>query len=428
MSKSKSSFTRRDFVKTTAAGAAILSLPAWATAASEERIRVGLIGCGGRGTGAAAQALQADPAVVLTAMGDAFADRIESSHGRLAGHFKERVDVPESRRFAGFDAYQKVIDSGVDVVLLTAPSHFRPAHLAAAVAAGKHVFCEKPMAVDAPGVRSIIASAEQAKAKQLSIVSGFCWRYGAAERATFGRILQGAVGDVTTVHTTYHGGPIQPPRRDPKWSEMEWQLRNWWHYTWVSGDHIVEQACHSIDKLSWAMGDVPPIRATAMGGRAARPQENFGNVFDNFSVIYEYANGARCFHSCRQIANTPFDNTDYILGTKGRCFINSWAPQHDVYNADGEVVWSYDGPRPNMYQVEHDELFASIRNGKPHNDGEWMARSTMMSILGRMAAYTGQTITWEQAMNSQEDLTPSKYEWGDLETAAVAVPGQTRFA
>lgn len=427
MPKSNSPFTRREFVKTTAAGAAIMSLPAWATAMGQERIRVGLIGCGGRGTGAAAQALQADPAVVLTAMGDAFTDRIESSHTRLLGHFNHRVDVPEERRFVGFDAYQHVIDSGVDVVLLTAPSHFRPAHLAAAVAAGKHVFCEKPMAVDAPGVRSIIASAESAKRKGLSLVSGFCWRYGAVERATFGRVLDGAIGEVTTVHTAYHAGPIQPPRRDPKWSEMEWQLRNWWHYTWLSGDHIVEQACHSIDKLSWAMGGTPPLRATAMGGRAARPSENFGNVFDNFSVIYEYANGARCFHSCRQIANTPFDNTDYMLGTNGRCFINSWAPQHDIMDSDGNVKWSYDGERPNMYQVEHDELFASIRSGTPINDGEWMAVSTMMSILGRMAAYTGQTITWEQAMNSQEDLTPAKYEFGDIEAAAVAIPGQTRF-
>jgi len=420
-------WTRRDFVKASAAGAAVLTLPAWATAGSEERIRVGLIGCGGRGTGAAAQALQADPAVVLTAMGDAFADKIEDSYNRLAGHFKQRVDVPAERRFVGFDAYQQVIDSGVDVVLLTAPSHFRPAHLAAAVAAGKHVFCEKPMAVDAPGVRSIIASAQQARQKRLSLVSGFCWRYGSAERETFSRVLDGAVGEVTTVHTAYHGGPIQPPRRDPAWSEMEWQLRNWWHYTWLSGDHIVEQACHSIDKLNWAMGDTPPVRATAMGGRSARPEKNFGNVYDNFSVIYEYANGARCFHTCRQIANTPFDNTDYILGTYGRCFINSWAPQHDLITPDGTVAWSYDGPRPNMYQVEHDELFASIRNGTPLNDGTWMANSTMMSIMGRMAAYTGQSITWEQAMQSTEDLTPAKYEFGDIETAPVAVPGQTRF-
>ncbi len=427
MKTPRNAFTRRQFVKTTAASAAVLSLPAWATVSGEERIRVGLIGCGGRGTGAAAQALQADPAVVLTAMGDAFTDKLASSHGRLTEHFNDRVDVPEERRFVGFDAYQRVINSGVDVVLLTAPSHFRPPHLAAAIDAGKHVFCEKPMAVDAPGVRSIIASAETAKQKKLSLVSGFCWRYGSAERATFGRVLDGAIGDVTTVHTAYHGGPIQPPRRDPAWSEMEWQLRNWWHYNWVSGDHIVEQACHSIDKLNWAMGGTPPVRATALGGRSARPTENFGNVFDNFSVIFEYANGARCFHSCRQIANTPFDNTDYIIGTKGRCFINSWAPQHDIIDSDGNITWSYDGPRPNMYQVEHDELFASIRNGSPINDGKWMAVSTMMAILGRMAAYTGQGITWEQAMQSKEDLTPEKYEFGDLETAPVPVPGRTPF-
>lgn len=427
MNTPRNEFTRRQFVKTTAAGTAALSLPVWATTIGEERIRVGLIGCGGRGTGAAAQALQADPAVVLTAMGDTFADKLDSSHGQLAGHFKDRVDVAEDRRFVGFDAYQRVIDSGVDVVLLTAPSHFRPPHLAAAIDAGKHVFCEKPMAVDAPGVRSIIASAEKAKQKKLSIVSGFCWRYGSAERATFERVLDGAIGEVTTVHSAYHGGPLQPPRRDPTWSEMEWQLRNWWHYNWLSGDHIVEQACHSIDKINWAMGGTPPVRVTALGGRSARPAENFGNVFDNFSVIYEYANGARCFHSCRQIANTPFDNTDYILGTNGRCFINSWAPRHDIIDREDNVTWSYEGPRPNMYQVEHDELFASIRNGSPINDGQWMAVSTMMAILGRMAAYTGQSITWDQAMQSKEDLTPDTYEFGDLTTAPVAVPGRTPF-
>lgn len=421
------SFTRRDFVKASATAAAAITLPAWAVPMGNDRIRVGLIGCGGRGTGAAAQALNADPAVVITAMGDVFADRIASSHGSLAAHFKERIDVPEDKRFSGFDNYEKVIDSGVDVVLLCAPPHFRPAHLAAAVQAGKHVFCEKPMAVDAPGVRSVLASAAEAKARNLSLVAGFCWRYSAPERAIYGEVLDGAIGEVVSVHTTYHAGPIQPPARKPEWSEMEWQLRNWWHYTWVSGDHIVEQACHSIDKINWAMGGRLPLRATALGGRQARaeqPEGVFGNVFDNFSVIYEYDGDLRCFHTCRQIANTPFDNTDHITGTNGTCFVNGWAPMHIIKGARN---WTYEGPRPNMYQVEHDELFASIRSGTPINDGEWMACSTMMSILGRMAAYTGQTITWEQAMNSTQSLTPARYAFGDLAAAPVAVPGVTRF-
>lgn len=415
---------RRDFLKVAAAGAATAAFPAWGASGGADRIRVGLIGCGGRGTGAAVQAIRADPGVVITAMGDLFADRLDNSLARLKEHFGDRVEVGEDRRFTGFDNHQRVIDSGVDVVLLCAPSHFRPAHLAAAVAAGKHIFCEKPMAVDAPGVRSIIESVEVARTKRLSLVSGFCWRYSNPERATFAKVHDGVIGDIRAVHTTYHAAPIRPPERRPEWSEMEWQIRNWWHYNWVSGDHIVEQACHSVDKINWAMRGEAPVRVTALGGRQARPPERFGNVFDNFAVIYEYASGIRCFHTCRQVANTPFDNTDFIVGSKGRCFINGWAPKHEI---DGETNWAYEGDRPNMYQVEHDELFASIRSGKPIDDGELMTLSTMMSIAGRMAAYTGQSITWEQAMNSQEDLTPKRYELGDMETAPVAVPGVTPF-
>ncbi len=428
--------SRRAFMRSAAAGATALSLPAWAvprpgdeseSGRRESPLRVGLIGCGGRGGGAAAQAIQADPGVLLTAMGDLFPDRLSGTHRALAEHFGDRVDVPEHRRFTGFDSYQQVIDSGVDVVLLCAPSHFRPAHLEAAVRAEKHVFCEKPMAVDAPGVRSVIASAEAAKGRGLSIVSGFCWRYSSPERAAFRRIHDGAIGKVTAVHTAYHAAPIDPPRRDPEWTEMEWQLRNWWHYNWLSGDHIVEQACHSVDKINWAMNGRAPSRITALGGRQSRPEQNFGNVFDHFSVIYEYDDGTRCFHTCRQVANTPFDNTDFIIGTKGTCFINGWAPTHELRDTGGAVRWSYDGPRPNMYQVEHDELFASIRAGTPINDGHDMAQSTMMSLAGRMAAYTGQTLTWEQVMNSREDLTPPAYEFGDLPVAPVPIPGRTRF-
>lgn len=440
MSGKNNGVTRREFVLNTSAALASgalaggLLVPRTARAQDGSRsgeLKIGLIGCGGRGTGAAVQALQADSNTVLTAMGDLFADRMDGCLQGMSGHFGEsapqRLKVDGARKFTGFDAYQKVIDSGVDVVILTSPPGFRPAQLKAAVEAGKHVFCEKPVAVDAPGIRSVLASAAEAKRKNLAIVCGFCWRYSDAERATFKQVHDGAVGDVVTVHTTYHTSTLSKRPRQPEWTDMEFQLRNWWHFNWLSGDHIVEQACHSVDRLAWAMNDLMPVRCTALGGRAARSGPEHGNVFDHFTVIYEYADGRRCFHTCRQIDQCPSDNSDYIYGTEGSCTVNGWTPTHVVKDRAGNVKWSYDGPRRDMYQVEHDELMASIRAGQPLNDGEWMANSTLMAIMGRMAAYTGQTITWEQAMNSKEDLTPASLELGPLEVAPIPVPGRTKF-
>jgi predicted dehydrogenase len=226
------------------------------------------------------------------------------------------------------------------------------------------------------------------------------------------------------MHTTYHTGILgQNPRR-PEWSDMEWQLRNWQHFTWLSGDHIVEQAVHSIDKINWAMQGRMPLRATALGGRQARQGPESGNVYDHFTVIYEYENGVRCHHTTRQMEGCANDNSDYIQGTRGRCFVNGWMSERG-HVIEGEHPWTYSGPRPNMYQVEHDELFASIRAGSPINDGVSMAHSTLMALMGRMAAYTGQVVTWEQAMTSQEDLTPASYAMGPLPVAAVPVPGRT---
>ncbi len=429
MSNEKNGLTRRGFVQATAAGVAgtwaAAAVARSANVAGSDGLKIGLIGCGGRGTGAAGQALTADKGAVLTAMGDVLPDRLESSHKALSGEYGDRVRVTPETTFVGFDAYQRVIDSGVDVVLLATTPNFRPMHLKAAVAAGKHVFCEKPMAVDAPGLRSVMESAAEARAKGLSLVSGFCWRYSDAERATFGRVLDGAIGDVVSVHTTYHTGTLGARPRKPEWSDVEFQLRNWWHFAWLSGDHIVEQAVHSIDKLAWVMGGRLPLRATCLGGRQARSGPESGHAYDHFFVCYEYENGVRSFHSCRQIDGCPSDNSDYITGTRGTAVVNGWTPTHRIRTAFGE--WNYDGPRRNMYQVEHDELFASIRSGRPLNDGEWMCNSTMMAIMGRMAAYTGQTITWDQAMNSQEDLSPPVYGWTDLPVPPVAIPGKTKF-
>jgi myo-inositol 2-dehydrogenase/D-chiro-inositol 1-dehydrogenase len=421
-SGSSSHVTRREFVKTTTAVAAVgaFTAPNFGHAQGSETLRVGLIGCGGRGTGATDNALNADPGVVLYAMGDVFADRLDSSLSNLQQRHAERVRVPESRRFLGFDAYQQVIDSGVDVVILATPPHFRPEHLRAAVAAGKHIFSEKPMAVDAPGVRSVLETAAAADAKGVCLMSGFCWRYSLPERATYEQIHDGAIGDVVSVHTTYHTSPLGTRPRQDGWSEMEFQLRNWQHMTWLSGDHIVEQACHSIDKINWAMQGVMPTKVTALGGRLMRKGEERGDVYDHFSVIYEYDDGARCFHTCRQMPHCSNDNTDYIMGTKGNCYVNGWGPTHVIR---GENRWRYRGPKKNMYQVEHDELFAAIRSGERINDGVFMANSSMMSIIGRMAAYSGQTIRWEDALNSTERLGPETYAFGDLPTPEVKMPG-----
>jgi predicted dehydrogenase len=433
--------TRRDFVKTSAAvvggvGAGTLVAPTLAHAGTTGSIRVGLIGCGGRGTGAALQAMNADEGVVLTAMGDAFEDRVASSLQRLETHESERlasspqglethapdrIKVEPEQRFSGFDAYKQVIDSGVDVVILATPPVFRPAHLRYAIDAGKHVFCEKPVAVDAPGLRSVLESAQLAEERGLSLMSGFCWRYSMPQRETYGRIHDGIIGDVRAVQSTYNTGPLGDVAREPGWSDMEWQLRNWKAFTWASGDHIVEQAIHAIDWLSWAKQDVLPVRAFAVGGRQCRSGAWTGNMYDHFSVVYEYADGARGYHVCRQIANCTNDNSAYIIGTKGTCFVNPWGPTSII---EGERPWVFEGTANDMYQTEHDELFAGIRDGRPINDGVQMANSTMMGIMGRMCAYTGRTLTWEECLASNESLTPETWEWGDRAFPDVAMPGR----
>jgi predicted dehydrogenase len=390
-------------------------------------LKVGLIGCGGRGTGAALQALQADPDTVLTAMGDVFEDRLNESYQELIKEAKDKVKVSNQNKFVGFDAYLKVIQSGVDVVLLATPPAFRPDHLIAAVDAGKHVFCEKPVAVDAPGVRKVLMAAKKAQEKRLSLVSGFCLRYDSGNRAIFKKVLDGDIGDIKTVSTFRNGGELWYKPRQQNWSNMTNQMRNWYYYNWLSGDFIVEMTVHSLDMMSWAMGDKMPLRATGTGGRQVRVDDRYGNIYDHFAVEFEYANGIKGFHFARQQEKTSSRNSVEILGTEGTALINV-ARNHEIM---GKKPWQYTGPKNDMYQTEHDELFSSIRNGKPMNDGEWMANSTMIAILGRMVAYTGQTITWEQALNSNEVLGPKTedYSW-DLDWVGppIAKPGITQFS
>ena len=430
--------TRRRFLKSSSTAviggmvAPYVALRSPARAQSGETIRVGLIGCGGRGSGAARQALDADPDARLTAMADVFEHRIEGSlrnlgrtRSALDGNpLSDRIDVNPETRFLGLDAYRKVIDSGVDLVLLTSPPAFRPEHIKAAVAAGKHIFCEKPMATDAAGLRSVMASVAEAKRRKLAVVAGFCWRYDLPRRELYQRIHDGEIGEIRSVYATYYTGPVNPivpeSERPPDMSDMEWQLRYWQNFVWLSGDSIMEQSIHSVDKIAWALKEEMPVKAVANGGRQI--PANGGNIYDHFSVIYEYANGTRTHLGSRQIAGCYNENSDYIYGSKGSGYIEGWSR----VRIDGPRKWMYRGPKKDMYQVEHDELFASIREGNPINDGDRMVTSCLMGLMGRMAAYTGREVTWDDVMNSQEKLVPDQLDWDmELPVRPVARPGRT---
>jgi predicted dehydrogenase len=424
----KPTASRRTFLKSsavTAAGAALagpLMVPA-VHAAGSDVLRIGLIGCGGRGTGAAAQALNAHPNNRLIAMGDLFEDHLKSSLANLRrdDSLTAKIEVPDDHFFAGWDAYKQVLATPIDVVLLTTPPHFRPMHLQAAIDAGKHVFCEKPVAVDAPGIRSVFATCAEAKRKNLALVSGLCYRYENAKRETMKHVHDGAIGDILALHTNYNTGYLWMKPRQPQWSDMEWQMRNWLYFTWISGDHIVEQHIHSLDKMAWAMQDQYPLRAVGLGGRQSRTEPAYGNIFDHHAVVYEYPHGVKLFAYCRQQKGCANDVSDYIMGTKGTCDVMKHA-------ISGANAWRYQGPMDDMYQSEHNELFASIRLGRPLNNGDYMTKSSLMAIMGRMATYTGKVITWEMALNSREDLTPAKYEFGPIAVLPVARPGITKYS
>lgn len=424
--------SRRGFIKNSAAGLGAVALatatrPPAVHAAGDDMLRIGLVGCGGRGTGAAAQALKADDGARLVAMADAFDDRLEKSLTTLTKKedLVARIDVPAARQFVGFDAYRKLLDTGVDVVLLTTPPHFRPLHLKAAIEAGVHVFAEKPVAVDAPGVRSILETCRQAEEKKLSVVSGLCLRYCYGFREAIRRIHEGQLGTVTTVYANDYRGGIWRRAREPDWTDMHYQMRNWYYYTWLSGDFNVEQHVHYLDICAWAKGNRYPAKAIGMGGRQVRTGPEYGNIYDHHSVVYEYDDGARLVANTRQIPGCKGNSSAQVVGTKGRGSLDE--SSDGLWIESGGQKWTYDGERNQFYQTEHDELFASIRSGEPINNGEYMAHSTMLAILGRMATYTGQEIAWEQAINSQEDLSPERYEWGPAPDVKIAMPGVTKF-
>lgn len=297
----------------------------------------------------------------------------------------------------------------------------------ASIEAGKHVFCEKPVAVDPTGVRSVLETVELARQKNLSIVSGLCWRYDYGVRETMGRIKDGDIGDIVAIQENYLTGALWHRGRQDSWSEMEYQMRNWLYFSWLSGDHIVEQHIHSLDKALWLMDDEPPVSCYGLGGRQVRTDEKWGHVFDHFAVCYEWANGVKTYAYTRQMKDCFNNVEDYVLGTKGSAKVL----KHEVtkQTPDGEQKWKYKGDKPSMYDVEHKELFAGIRSGDIINNGEYMSYSTLLAIMGREACYSGEKITWEQAMNSKQDLTPSAYAWTDEAAGSgeIAIPGKTKF-
>jgi len=429
--------SRRDFLKASSvlAGTALaggLSIGRGAHAAGSDVIKIGLIGCGGRGSGAADNAMNSGPDVRLVAMADLFADRLENSHQQLKKKKPQQVQVDPEHRFVGFDAYKQLIASDVSVVLIAAASHFHPAFLKAAVEAGKHVFCEKPHGLDVPGLKVAMAAAETAQQKGLALMSGLCWRHSKAVQETINRVKDGAIGDIIAIQEYYLSSPYGLRERKPEWSEMEYQLQNWYHFNWLSGDQTAQQLIHSIDKSSWLMDDKPPVQAWGSGGRQSCVQPKYGDQFDHHCVVFDYECGAQVYGFCRDQPGVFNETSDTVLGTKGRAVMPS---KCRIEDRRGKVLWKYEGPKENMYDNEHKVLFDAIRGNRPVSSAGYMFTSSMLAILAQMVCYSGQRITGEQAMQSTDVLGPSRYAF-DAEAPVkpdaagnypAPMPGFTRY-
>ncbi len=431
--------SRRRFIKSSAAaGAGIIATQAISAKAyidADDAIKVALIGCGGRGRGAAAQALSTSQNVKLVAMAEAFRDRLDEGYNAIKAELENkevdlsRLDVPEEHKFVGFDAYQKAIDLA-DVVILATPPGFRPEHFEAAVKAGKHVFMEKPVATDAPGIRKVLAAAEEAKAKKLNVVVGLQRHYQTVYREWVKRMHDGEIGDILASNVYWNSGGVWVRPRQEGQTEMEYQMRNWYYFNWLCGDHITEQHIHNLDVSNWVM-QAYPVKAQGMGGREVRTGKDHGQIFDHHFVEFTYANGATMFSQCRHIKGCLNRVTESFIGTKGT------APKPgELINLQGETIFRHRGKDdPNPYQVEHDELFAAIANGEyKYADAENGAKSTMTSILGRMATYSGLEIQWDDAINSEMSIMPTTYAW-DADPPVlpdengmypIPVPGETK--
>lgn len=436
MENNKEKLNRRNFVKTSslAMGGMMLS-PAIISAKSyiegNDAIKIGLIGCGGRGTGAVVQALSTKENVKLVAMADAFRDNLDKSFKNISKEeFKDwssgktvnvssRVDVPEEHKFDGFDGYKKVIDL-CDVVIIATPPGFRPIHFEAAVAAGKHVFMEKPVAVDAPGVRKVLETAKKAKEQKLNVVVGLQRHYQKKYQLWVDMLHGGAIGDIVTAHVYWNSAGVWVRPRKESQTEMEYQMRNWYYFNWLCGDHITEQHIHNLDVSNWVK-QAYPISASGMGGRQVRNGKDHGEIFDHHFVEFEYADGSRMYSQCRHIKGCANKVTESFQGTNGS------APKPGVIltNSGYKLMDYRDKKDPNPYQVEHDVLFEAIAKGEyKFADAENAAKSTMTSVLGRMATYSGQEIKWDEAINSNLSLAPKVYAW---DAAPPILPDENGF-
>ena len=411
----KKQFSRRSFVKSTAlTGGALLSssftIEAMANSSGNKKLKLALVGCGGRGTGAAVQALRADNDVELVAVADAFSDRIESSLRAISEELDgERiVKVKEKSRYVGFNSYQKAIDKA-DVVILTTPPGFRPLHFKYAIENDKHVFMEKPVATDSAGVRQVLESAKLASKKNLNVIVGLQRRYQNSYNSTLDFINNGDIGKILSGQVYWNSAGVWVNKRVSGQTEMEYQMRNWYYFNWLCGDHILEQHIHNIDVANWFIGEYPKS-AAGMGGREIRNGIDHGEIFDHHYVEFNYPSGVVVSSQCRHQPGTKFDVREAFQGTKANIKISGDYSKIDGH--DGNNIYVHDSSNDkNPYQIEHDRLFESIRNGEVINDAEYGAKSTLTAIMGRMATYTGKEITWEQALNSNQILVPDNLNW-----------------
>ena len=438
----KNELSRRQFISNTAMGAigtigaaGLLAscigsesnsgkakLPEMLNQAPDGRIlKAGLIGCGGRGTGAAINFLNAGPNLQIVALGDVFRDKLDACRATLKK--QKNVEIDEAKCFTGFDNYQKVIDSGVDIVLLCTPPHFRPAHVEAAVNAGKHVFMEKPVAVDPVGARQVLVSSKKAAQMGLSMVSGTIRRVQKDYMETYRRVVNGEIGEIVSAHIIRNGGSLWAKKRLPEWTDMEYMLRNWPNFCWLSGDHIVEQFIHEVDVMNWFVGKIP-VKAMGWGGRQRRVS---GDQYDFFSVEYVYDNGMQTHCAARQISGCSNLKREIITGTKGYADCSG-----TLFDLKGNTLWKYPYPKEgdtdltwkvkDPYVQEHINLVTAIRSGEPINDAEAQVNSTLITIMGRMSAYTGKDVTWEEMLNSNLSLGPKSYAMGPVPNIPETVP------
>ncbi|MGA2499311.1 MAG: Gfo/Idh/MocA family oxidoreductase [Tepidisphaeraceae bacterium] len=430
---STSQVSRRGFIKTSAAAIAALSVARSAHAAGSDTIKIGMIGCGGRCTGAAHDAMTADPGIKLVAMTDLFLDRVKDKHGVLKKQKPEQVDVTPDNMFSGIDGYKKVIDA-VDVVLIACAAKFHPMYVKAAIAAGKHAFCEKPHAIDPYGIKTLMDATAMAKEKKLSILSGLHSRYAPEMKECIQRVQDGQIGDIVSIEENFIRAPYGLVQRRPEgMSELHWQYSCQYRFRWLCGDDVPQSLVHNIDRATWAMKEAVPVKCHGLAGRSSTFDLPYvyGDVFDHHSVVYEYAGGIRVYAFCRTQPNCYNEDSSIILGAKGKAFVKSG-------RIDGEKPWKFTGKWDNPYVLEHVDFFKAIRDGKPLNCGDYAARSTLVTIMGQLSCYSGQETTWDQMMKSTFAYAPKAEEctW-DMEPPnkpddkgiyPVPIPGKFSFA